>query len=461
MGRFYTSHKRPLVIAPLIITNPTINRMGKYQEKIFCERHCARVSMRLYTTDNDSNSSDRESSTSPIVEAATDDDQRCESHLLPRLYVGLHQESALPLSEYLQQKTSSSSSFPQRSSLQEGTIVPLSPTQAHYVMRVMRMFRKTGRWKFQGNEPCIRLFDGNDDDGDEWVAQLELLEDGSDNDGQNKKRKRPRKQDKNNDSGESSATIVAHCLAKVYPPTNDNTPPTFQSWYPVLCFAPPKKKERVQWILEKATELGMAAWMPLQTDRVEASSIDSIVWEQKGTAYVREAAEQCERGTVPPLLSLVLEDVEMTSDESLSAKTTDSMKLMQNGGNYQEMHLNQLSVLLGMVESKNGKTILDNRDDGSNSVSILVCRERSANNCAPILEALQKNILDSSVPKQSGHVCLVLVGPEGGWSPAEEAHFDKLAKEYPKMFQNISLGSNVLRTDTAAVTAMAAFSLLQ
>ena len=87
-------------------------------------------------------------------------------------------------------------------------------------------------------------------------------------------------------------------------------------------------------------------------------------------------------------------------------------------------------------------------------VQILVCRERSKTSM-PILQALED--LNRAHNEQTSIPCAVLVGPEGGWSPSEVERFDTLAAE--QRIRNVSLGSTVLRTDTAAVTAIAAFSL--
>jgi 16S rRNA (uracil1498-N3)-methyltransferase len=52
-----------------------------------------------------------------------------------------------------------------------------------------------------------------------------------------------------------------------------------------------------------------------------------------------------------------------------------------------------------------------------------------------------------------------LVGPEGGWSPDEEQRFDDMAKRNPEKIHCVSLGTSVLRAETAAMTAIAAYSL--
>lgn len=337
-----------------------------------------------------------------------------ESHLLPRLYVGHTSETAVSIQNFLSNQSESSSTA-SATILEEGTIRQLSADQAHYVTSVMRMLgpgRKKGRWKYQDCEPCVRLFDGQE----EWVAQLDVLDDLG-----GKQARRRGKQD---------ITVLAKCLAPLQSQSQSSAPPRL---VPVLCFAPPKKKDRYQWILEKSTELGMQAWLLLRTDRMESSS--SRDYERKGQSYVLEASEQCERKNIPPLLSLVL------SEEEAEEKEADVF------GGDEVSALSDLSSLLGMVSNGNIET--------KGKLAVLICRERSSSSL-PILEALDR------LKTQAGNnqcTCMVVIGPEGGWSPVEEASFDSLCQENAEIAKNVSLGSNVLRTDTAAVTAMAAFSL--
>jgi 16S rRNA (uracil1498-N3)-methyltransferase len=52
-----------------------------------------------------------------------------------------------------------------------------------------------------------------------------------------------------------------------------------------------------------------------------------------------------------------------------------------------------------------------------------------------------------------------LVGPEGGWSPEEDSLLDRCCEDYPKSIMSVTLGSNVLRTETASILAVGSFSL--
>ena len=63
-----------------------------------------------------------------------------------------------------------------------------------------------------------------------------------------------------------------------------------------LCFAP-VKKARLDWIIEKATELGVARLQPVITER----TIVERVKQERLAAQIVEACEQCGRTTLPDL----------------------------------------------------------------------------------------------------------------------------------------------------------------
>ena len=66
-----------------------------------------------------------------------------------------------------------------------------------------------------------------------------------------------------------------------------------------LCAAP-IKKSRIDWVVEKATELGVARLVPVMTRR---SVVDKLNGERL-RAHMIEAAEQCERTALPELAEL-------------------------------------------------------------------------------------------------------------------------------------------------------------
>jgi 16S rRNA (uracil1498-N3)-methyltransferase len=66
-----------------------------------------------------------------------------------------------------------------------------------------------------------------------------------------------------------------------------------------LLFAP-IKRGRIDWLVEKATELGVARLVPVRTDRTIVDRLNA----DRLRAHIVEAAEQCERTALPELASM-------------------------------------------------------------------------------------------------------------------------------------------------------------
>ncbi len=157
-----------------------------------------------------------------------------------------------------------------------------------------------------------------------------------------------------------------------------------------LVFAP-IKRARIDFIAEKATELGCARLVPVMTRFTAVSRVN----EERLAANAREAAEQCERLSVP----------EVAETRSLGA-------------------------------------VLDDWPAGRR---LLVCAEWGA--ARPIAEALQA--VRREQPGDPGPWA-VLTGPEGGFAQSELDALRKLPFVVP-----VGLGPRILRADTAALAALA------
>ncbi len=140
--------------------------------------------------------------------------------------------------------------------LGQGQSVPLSRDQAHYLFGVMRL--TTG--------DAVLLFNG---EAGEWRAEVA-------------------------EAGKRGGTLT--CTEQTAPQRN---PPDL--W---LLFAP-IKKARTDFIVEKATELGAARIIPVQTEFTNAERIR----RDRLQAHAIEAAEQCGGTYVPPV-----EDIRKLSD---------------------------------------------------------------------------------------------------------------------------------------------------
>ena len=67
-----------------------------------------------------------------------------------------------------------------------------------------------------------------------------------------------------------------------------------------LLFAPPKSRDRLRFVLEKATELGATHLQPVATERTEPLALRTAA--ANAEAWCRDATEQCERLEPPTLL---------------------------------------------------------------------------------------------------------------------------------------------------------------
>eukprot|EP00903_Cladosiphon_okamuranus_P005492 g5475.t1 len=201
-----------------------------------------------------------------------------------------------------------------------------------------------------------------------------------------------------------------------------------------LLFAP-IRKQRLKHMVEKTVELGVSRLTPVLTARTQKSSVlDPKALGKLGLVTAVEAAEQCERMTVPrveetpvPLLSL-LRDVELRCSCTKRGSCTDAQA-------------------------------------GRDIETIFVCKERDTD-AKPILEALADYARDrQDAPQGSGDggrtggnsprnaEAAFLVGPEGGFDPDEM----RAMAAYP-FVRFVSLGPLVLRAETAAMYALSSWS---
>ena len=135
--------------------------------------------------------------------------------------------------------------------LGEAQSVPLNKDQAHYIFSVMR--KSIGE--------TILIFDGNNG---EWEASIEEI---------------------------SKKGGVLFCIKQTKPQI---MPPDL--WL----FFSPLKKVRTDFIVEKATELGVAKIIPVQTEHTNADRIKL----SRLSAHAIEAAEQCGGTYIPKIEEL-------------------------------------------------------------------------------------------------------------------------------------------------------------
>lgn len=144
------------------------------------------------------------------------------------------------------------------------------------------------------------------------------------------------------------------------------------------------KKDNFELVVQKATELGVTAIIPIISERSEKKNLN----EERLRKIAIEASEQCFRGDVPAISHI--------------QKLTDVTKTIEAGG-------------LALVMQMGGDTLKEVTTTETDTISIFI-------------------------------------GPEGGWTPQEEAVFKEIG------VRSVSLAKTVLRAETAAI---AAITLLQ
>ncbi len=230
--------------------------------------------------------------------------------------------------------------------LAEGAAVGLERAQAHYLTRVMRMT--------EGED--VALFNGRDG---EWRAVV---------------------------SRTGKNDVVVTCAECLRPQTAEP-----DIW---LVFAP-LKKSPMDFLIEKATELGVTRLMPVLTERTSVARVNL----ERFRAQAIEAAEQCERLTVPEILPLT--------------------PLMATVSDWPESRR-----LLVMDETRQSR---------------------------PIAEVLRDARNAPGASPDYG----ILIGPEGGFAPSE---LDALRKH--PIVTTVTAGPRILRAETAAVAALACWQAL-
>jgi 16S rRNA (uracil1498-N3)-methyltransferase len=275
--------------------------------------------------------------------------------------------------------------------------VTIRDEQAHYLLRVMRI--KQGE--------MLALFNGADG---EWRAEVSVI---------GKK--------------ELQLKVLDQLRDYLLPP---------DIW---LCFAP-LKFGRIDYLVQKATELGVAKLQPVYTQYTQADRVNL----QRLRANAVEAAEQCERVEVPEIAEPIdlpkllaawpVDRQLLYGDESGNGVALKDW-LAQQTVSAASPHPNPLPVGEGSARSAhaNGKALslgLEARKFDSPGSNFLVQG----------LGEGQDQILRDRIDKFA-----ILIGPEGGFSPNERHILATKATA-------VGLGPRILRADTAAIALL---SILQ
>jgi 16S rRNA (uracil1498-N3)-methyltransferase len=155
------------------------------------------------------------------------------------------------------------------------------------------------------------------------------------------------------------------------------------------------KAKPMEWVIQKATELGMFSFVPVLSERCVVKLEDrSPKKVQRWSQIAREASKQCRSGLVPVILA--------------PRPLKDFLREWEAG---RKLFLSEHHGL-----------------------------------------PLKDIVRPAQVSQEQPPDVLILVGPEGGWTEAEE---DKVLGSG---YEAVSLGTNILRGETASLTAMAIIS---
>ncbi len=196
-----------------------------------------------------------------------------------------------------------------------------------------------------------------------------------------------------------SEKIYAKCISEIKPAE------TLKKFITLADCLP--KQNKFDTIVEKATELGVDKLEPLISDRTIArpGNFRAKTKLERWNRIAKETAEQCARDTLPEI------------------------------GNIQEISdwLQKIAPTLGKFE--NGKF------NGKGALLLFCYEKETEDNLAEILYKYKNFDGDKNI--------VILIGPEGGFSEREVREIKNCGGV------SVSLGKTVLKTDTAAISALA------
>jgi 16S rRNA (uracil1498-N3)-methyltransferase len=167
------------------------------------------------------------------------------------------------------------------------------------------------------------------------------------------------------------------------------------------------KFDRLEWAIEKCTELGATRIVPVIARRTEkhlAAAAGKRVERWRRIAH--EAAQQSRRVSPPRI------------DDAVNLKSALALDMSSNGTGDQK-----------------------------------TANERSASTCLLLNENERKKNLREALAEEAESIAFA-VGPEGGWADDELALFDAAG------WRSVTLGPRILRAETAAIAALASVAAI-
>lgn len=186
----------------------------------------------------------------------------------------------------------------------------------------------------------------------------------------------------------------------------------------VLGFGLLKSKERMEWLLEKVTELGVDEIVPLIA---RYSQVDRLRGKERLEKKIVEACEQSGRVRVPGIQVSSIK-LQVTSERRGQEEFQITNDKIRERSDFKVFIENDYSDYLKICWDGSGKR-LD-------------------------IKNLQEKII------KNNKKVLMVVGPEGGWSSDEIEFFNK------NNFEILSFEGNVLRAETAGAMAVGLVRLM-
>ncbi len=178
--------------------------------------------------------------------------------------------------------------------LKDKETICLNQNQSHYLKNVMR--------RSAGDD--IRVFDGQNG---EWLGQIVKF---------------------------SKKSVLVDLKKQLKPQPIENR---------IIRFVfSPIKKNRMDWMIEKMVELGVTEFQPVLFQNTEVRKIN----EDRMTAQIFEASEQCERFTIP-ILNPILKLNSFLSKDSFEGENFACLERFDESKPFEPAPQNNMSFLIG------------------------------------------------------------------------------------------------------------------
>ena len=202
---------------------------------------------------------------------------------------------------------------------------------------------------------------------------------------------------------------------------------------PVMLYLAVFKFDRMEWAIEKATELGVERIVPLVSGRTDAHLAQAAGKRvERWRRLAHEAAQQSRR-LAPP---------EIAAPVPLRDLLHDSLKAI---GNHQSAIINE-----HVVPRSPSTGDMAQRSVASAELRIVLAETERDRTLGQLLSSRHPS--RSEGPAGIAPDIAIAVGPEGGWTSDEFAAFTRAG------WQPASLGPRILRAETAAIAALAIVS---